>query len=307
LWGDIYDRLAELIRTHRTTLVFVNTRRLSERVTHHLQERLGAEAVLAHHGSLSRRLRLDAEQRLKNGELRAVVATASLELGIDVGTIDLVCQVGSPRSLSVAFQRIGRSGHWVGAMPKGRLFATTRDDLIECAAVVRAVRRGELDRLEIPEAPLDVLAQQIVAAAACGEWREDDLFELAADRPYRSLSWVSTPWSRCCGRNRHSPWPERCVSASRSRERPIRGRRGARLAAIVQQAIRQRQLPGSCGPDSTTRRYVDEDFAVESSKATSSYRCSVMAHPLSGGRYRWRMPRASLRSFWQGPPGGQPS
>ncbi|HSB16235.1 MAG TPA: DEAD/DEAH box helicase [Bryobacteraceae bacterium] len=270
LWEDIYDRLAELIRTHRTTLVFVNTRRLSERVTHHLQERLGTEAVLAHHGSLSRRLRLDAEQRLKNGELRAVVATASLELGIDVGTIDLVCQIGSPRSLSVAFQRIGRSGHWVGAMPKGRLFVTTRDDLIECAAVVRAVRRGELDRLEIPEAPLDVLAQQIVAAAACGEWREDDLFELARGTwPYRSLArkdfdavvemlaeGIATVRGRSGAYLHHDRVNGR-----------IRGRRGARLAAITSGGA----IPDNANylvvaePEGATVGTVDEDFAVESS------------------------------------------
>ncbi len=132
--------------------------------------------VLPHHGSLSRRLRLEAEQRLKRGELRAVVATASLELGIDIGTVDLVCQMGSPRSIAVALQRVGRAGHWVGAKPKGRIFATTRDELIECAAVVRSIKRGELDRLEIPRAPLDILAQQIVAMAACDDWGEDELF-----------------------------------------------------------------------------------------------------------------------------------
>ncbi|MGA2741261.1 MAG: DEAD/DEAH box helicase [Bryobacteraceae bacterium] len=140
MWGEIYDRVADLIRAHRTTLVFVNTRRLSERVAHQLQARLGEEAVLPHHGSLSRRLRMEAESRLKGGELRAVVATASLELGIDIGTVDLVCQIGSPRSIAVALQRIGRSGHWVGARPKGHIFATTRDELIECAALVRAIR-----------------------------------------------------------------------------------------------------------------------------------------------------------------------
>ena len=189
MWSEIYDRLAELIRANRTTLVFVNTRRLSERVSHHLSERLGEAAVLPHHGSLSRRLRLNAEERLKRGELRAVVATASLELGIDIGTVDLVCQVGSPRSIAVALQRIGRSGHWVGALPKGRLFATTRDELIECAAVVRAIRTGELERLEIPQSPLDVLAQQIAAEAACRPWDEDELFELVRGTySYRNLS-----------------------------------------------------------------------------------------------------------------------
>ena len=189
MWAEIYDRLAELIRSYRTTLVFVNTRRLAERVTHHLEERLGEQSVLAHHGSLSRKLRLLAEQRLKEGELQAIVATASLELGIDIGSIDLVCQIGWPRSIATALQRIGRSGHWVGAMPKGRLFATTRDELIECAALMRAVRQGELDRLEIPEGPLDVMAQQIVAASACEDFSEDELFSLVrATYPYRNLS-----------------------------------------------------------------------------------------------------------------------
>ncbi len=166
MWGEIYDRVAQLTQENRTTLVFVNTRRLAERVAHHLAERLGEGAVLPHHGSLSRRLRLEAEQRLKNGELKAVVATASLELGIDIGSVDLVCQIGTPRAIAVALQRIGRAGHWVGALPKGRIFATTRDELIECAALVRAIRNGELDRLEIPVAPLDILAQQIVAMCA---------------------------------------------------------------------------------------------------------------------------------------------
>ncbi len=180
---------AELIRAHRTTLVFVNTRRLSERVAHHLGTRLGENAVLPHHGSLSRVLRLDAEKRLKAGELRAVVATASLELGIDIGTVDLVCQIGSPRSIAVALQRIGRAGHWVGALPKGRLFATTRDELIECAAVVRAIRAGELDRLEIPRNALDILAQQMVAACANEEFAEDELFAFVRRAyPYRTLA-----------------------------------------------------------------------------------------------------------------------
>jgi hypothetical protein len=178
MWGEIYDRVAELIRENRTTLVFVNTRRLSERVAHHLGMRLGENAVLPHHGSLSRALRLDAETRLKNGELKAVVATASLELGIDIGTVDLVCQIGSPRSIAVALQRVGRSGHWVGALPKGRIFATTRDELLECAALVRAIRSGELDRIEIPQNALDILAQQMVAACACEDFSEDELFAL---------------------------------------------------------------------------------------------------------------------------------
>ena len=149
MWGETYDRLAELIRANRTTLVFVGTRRMSERVAFALTERLGEGMVLPHHGSLSREKRFEAEHRLKAGELRAVVATASLELGIDIGSIDLVVQLGSPRSISVALQRIGRSGHWIGARPHGRLFPTTRDELLECAALVRAIRSGALDAITI--------------------------------------------------------------------------------------------------------------------------------------------------------------
>ncbi|MGH9544120.1 MAG: DEAD/DEAH box helicase [Terriglobales bacterium] len=166
MWDEIYNRLVELVEQHRSTLVFVNTRRLAERITHHLGERLGEENVAAHHGSLSRKLRLNAEQRLKEGKVKVLVATASLELGIDIGTVDLVVQISSPRAIAVALQRVGRSGHWRGAVPKGRFFAGTRDDLLECAALVRAIRQGDLDRLIIPDAPLDILAQQIVAACA---------------------------------------------------------------------------------------------------------------------------------------------
>src|SRR6478672_208977 len=153
-WDEIYDRVVQLSETHRSTLVFVNTRRLVERMSHHLAERIGEENVGAHHGSLSRKLRLAAERKLKDGEIRVLVATASLELGIDIGTVDLVIQISSPRAIAVALQRIGRSGHWRGAVPKGRLFATTRDDLLECAALIRAIRQGDLDRLIIPDSPL---------------------------------------------------------------------------------------------------------------------------------------------------------
>ena len=160
---EVYDQLAVLIREHRTTLIFVNTRRMAERAARHLGERLGKEAVAAHHGSLSREHRLDAEQRLKRGKLQALVATASLELGIDIGDVDLVCQIGSPRSIAAFLQRVGRSGHAVGATPKGRLFPSVARRLVECAALLDCVRRGELDALCIPDKPLDVLAQQIVA------------------------------------------------------------------------------------------------------------------------------------------------
>ncbi len=189
VWERVYDRLADLAREHRTTLVFVNTRRMAERAARHLSERLGADAVAAHHGSLAREQRLDAEQRLKRGELRVLIATASLELGIDIGDVQLVCQLGSPRSISAFLQRVGRSGHQVDGTPKGRLFPTSRDDLVECAALLDCVRRGELDTLVIPRAPLDVLAQQIVAEVACQEWAEDALFaRLRRAEPYADLS-----------------------------------------------------------------------------------------------------------------------
>jgi ATP-dependent Lhr-like helicase len=168
MWEEIYNRLVELVEQHRSTLVFVNTRRLSERISHHLAEKLGPDNVAAHHGSLSRKLRLAAEKKLKDGEVKVLVATASLELGIDVGTVDLVVQISSPRAIAVALQRVGRSGHWRGAVPKGRFFVTTRDELQECAALVRAIRQGDLDRIMIPDSPLDILAQQIVAICAAG-------------------------------------------------------------------------------------------------------------------------------------------
>jgi ATP-dependent Lhr-like helicase len=269
MWTEIYDRLAELIREHRTTLVFVNTRRLSERVTHNLQERLGEGHVLAHHGSLSRRLRLEAERRLKSGELRAVVATASLELGIDIGTVDLVCQIGSPRSIAVALQRVGRSGHWVGAQSKGRLFVTTRDELLECAALVRAMQSGELDRLEIPPGGLDILAQQIVAACAADEWSEDDLYALARGTySYRDLTrpdfdavmeMLGDGIATSRGR----------TGAYLHRDRVnggVVGRRGARLAAITAGgAIPDNALYDVVlEPEGTKIGTLHEDFAIES-------------------------------------------
>src|SRR5207248_10501740 len=188
VWEQIYQRLAGLIETHRTTLIFVNTRRLVERVTRQLSERIGVDAVAAHHGSLAKEQRLDAEQRLKHGKLKALVATASLELGIDIGEVDLVCQLGSPRAIATFLQRVGRSGHAVAGTPKGRLFPLSRDELVECAALLDSVRRGELDRLTIPERALDVVAQQIVAETATQEWSEDGLFNLFRRAwPYRDL------------------------------------------------------------------------------------------------------------------------
>src|SRR5258706_11587810 len=189
VWKEIYDRLVTLIEAHRTTLITVNTRRLAERMAHQLSERLGNDVVAAHHGSLAKEARLDAEERLRNGKLRVLVATASLELGIDIGHVDLVCQISSPHRIATLLQRVGRSGHSIHGTPKGRIFPLTRDDLIECAAMVRAVRDGELDQVTVPDKPLDVLAQQIVAeAAAEQEWDEAALFELfKVAYPYRNL------------------------------------------------------------------------------------------------------------------------
>jgi ATP-dependent helicase Lhr and Lhr-like helicase len=269
MWGEIYDRIAALVLQHRSTLVFVNTRRLSERVAHHLAERLGKEAVAAHHGSLSRKLRLAAERKLKAGEVRVLVATASLELGIDIGYVDLVCQIGSPRAIAVALQRIGRAGHWRGAIPKGRIFATTLDELVECAAVVRSVRAGELDRLEIPANALDVLAQQIVAACAAEDWREDDLYDLICRAyPYRALPRADfdaivemLSEGIAARRGRYSAY----LFHDRVNHR-IKGRRGSRLAAITSGgAIPENALYSVvAAPDDTPVGTVDEDFAVES-------------------------------------------
>ncbi|MDX1557125.1 MAG: DEAD/DEAH box helicase, partial [Xanthomonadales bacterium] len=188
VWTEIYDRLAELAAARRTTLIFVNTRRLAERLARHLAERLGEKAVTAHHGSLARKHRLAAEQALKSGELKALVATASLELGIDIGDVDLVCQIGSPGSIAALIQRVGRAGHGVGEVSHGRLFPVTRDDLVECVALLHALGQGELDRIKVPVAPLDVLAQQVVAEISAREWCTDEL--LACFRqawPYRDL------------------------------------------------------------------------------------------------------------------------
>src|SRR5690349_1302291 len=188
VWEEYFDRLTALVAEHRTTLIFVNTRRMAERVARCLSDRLGEDAVTAHHGSLSKEKRLDAESRLKAGALKALVATASLELGIDIGSVDLVCQIGSPHRIATLLQRVGRSGHTISGTPKGRVFPTSRDDLIECAALVRSVRRGELDAIVQHDAPLDVLAQQIVAESACRTCSEDDLFALARRAwPYRAL------------------------------------------------------------------------------------------------------------------------
>src|SRR6266700_3688775 len=269
VWEEIYDRITALIREHKTTLVFVNTRRMAERVARHLGDRLGDENVTAHHGSLARELRLSAEQRLKSGELSALVATASLELGIDIGAVDLVIQIGSTRAISTLLQRIGRSNHTVSGFPKGRIFPLSRDELLECTALLDAVRRGELDHLTIPEQPLDILAQQIVAAVAAEEWTEDALFEMVVRAyPFRNLPrkdfdevirMLSDGFTTRRGRRgtylHHDAVNHR-----------IRGRRGARLSAITN---------GGAIPDTSDYRVIlepsetfvgtlNEDFAIES-------------------------------------------
>jgi ATP-dependent Lhr-like helicase len=269
MWDEIYNRVADLLRQHRSTLVFVNTRRLAERVAHHLAERLGSEAVATHHGSLARKLRLAAEQKLKAGLVQVLVATASLELGIDIGAVDLVCQIGSTRSISVAWQRIGRAGHWRGAIPKGRIFATTRDELIECAATVRSMHQGQLDSIVIPEAPLDVLAQQIVALCASEDWKEDDLFALVRRAyPYRNLEraeFDSIVEMLSEGINARRGRYGAYLLRDRVNGR-LHGRRGARLVAITNGgAIPDNSLYTVVAePEGTTVGTVDEDFAVES-------------------------------------------
>ena len=269
VWNSVYDRLAALILEHRTTLVFVNTRRLVERVARHLSERLGEQDVAAHHGSLSKERRLNAEQRLKRGELKVLVATASLELGIDIGDVDLVCQIGSPRSINAFLQRVGRAGHAVGGTSKGRLFPLSRDELVECAALLDAVRRGELDSLSIPENALDVLAQQITAEVAAREWPEADLFALIrAAYPYRNLqrgefdqcvSMLAEGFSTRRGR-RGALLHHDAVN------KVLRPRKGARLTALTSGGV----IPDNADyrvmlePDGISVGTVNEDFAVES-------------------------------------------
>ncbi len=268
-WGELYDRLGELVTAHRTTLIFVNTRRTAERIQHHLAQRLGPEAVASHHGSLSRDRRLRVERKLKEGELRALVATASLELGIDIGSIDLVCQVGSPGSIATFLQRVGRSGHALGLRPHGRLFATTRDELIECAALVRAVRAGRLDRIVQPVAPLDVLAQQVVAEAAAEDWSEDALFDLMREAaPFESLrredfdevvSVLANGVGEGAGGARPLLHHDRINGM-------LRARRGARMTALtnggtIPELGDYRVL---ADPDDTQVGTINEDFAMES-------------------------------------------
>ncbi len=304
LWDEIYERIVELVNAHRSTLVFVNTRRMAERMAHHLGELLGEENVAAHHGSLSRKLRLEAERKLKEGQVKVLVATASLELGIDVGTVDLVCHINSPRSIAVALQRVGRSGHWRGAVPKGRFFVTTRDDLAECAVLVRAIKSGDLDRLIFPEESLDILAQQIVACCAVtggatgssadavhDGWDEDELFALVRRAyPYRDLSRATF--------DAVLEMLSEGIASQRGRygaylhhdkiNRKLRARRGARLAAITSGgAIPDNALYTVVAePDGVVVGTVDEDFAVE----------SMAGEVMLLGNTSWRIRRIEGRS-----------
>ena len=269
LWGETLDAITKLVMGHRTTLVFVNTRRLVERVSHQLSERMGDDAVVAHHGSLSKATRLAAEEKLKNGEVKVCVATASLELGIDIGDVELVCQIGSPRSIGLLLQRIGRSGHTVGGTPKGRLYPLTRDELVECAALARGIDQGNLDRLKIPPWPLDVLGQQMVAACSAEEWGEDSLFNLCRKAyPYRDLprekfdevvDVLSQGFAPRQGRN----------GALLHRDgvnNLLKGRRGARITALTSGGA----IPDNADydviaePEETFVGTVNEDFAIES-------------------------------------------
>lgn len=268
-WQEVYRRLATLIEARKTTLVFVNTRRLAERAARFLAERVGEEHVTAHHGSLAREHRLDAEQRLKRGELKALVATASLELGLDIGDVELVCQLGSPRSIATFLQRVGRSGHHLGATPQGRLFPLSRDDLVECAALLDAVRRDELDRIAVTESRLDVLAQQIVAETASREWREDELFQCFARAwPYRQLSegkfrelleMLDQGFSTRRGRrSRHIHYD--------AVNRRLRPRQGARLTALTNGGVIPDQFDYDVilEPEGRSVGTLNEDFAFES-------------------------------------------
>ncbi|MGE8477935.1 MAG: DEAD/DEAH box helicase [Pseudomonas shirazensis] len=268
-WNLVYDRLAELAGAHRTTLVFVNTRRLAERLTRHLGERLGQQVVAAHHGSLAKEHRLLAEQRLKAGELQVLVATASLELGIDIGEVELVCQIASPGSIAAFIQRVGRSGHQVDGTPKGRLFATSRDDLIECVALLECVRRGELDELHIPKAPLDVLAQQIVAEVSNQPWSEQALFDcLRKATPFAALEYEHyQALLRLLAEGYNGRLGVRGAYVHRDAvSGMLRGRRGSQLTALTSGGTIPENADYSVllEPQALNIGSVNEDFAVES-------------------------------------------
>lgn len=309
MWAEVYEKIVAQVKAHRTTLVFVNTRRFVERVAHQLSERLGEDRVGAHHGSLSRKTRLHVEERLKSGDLPVVVATASLELGIDIGHVDLVCHIGSPRTINILLQRVGRSGHWLGAIPKGIFYPLTRDDLVQCVAGIRAVRAGELDRLKIPEKPLDVLAQQIVATVASSEAggknksqeaeelgsgiEEETLRELVRRAyPYRNLTKVefeqllemlSDGVSTRRGRRGAYLHRDRINGV-------LRARRGARLSAITNGGA----IPDTADydviqfPDEILVGKVNEDFAIE----------SLAGDIFLLGNRSWRIRRVGSGKVW---------
>jgi ATP-dependent Lhr-like helicase len=323
LYADIYDRIVAHTQTHRTTIVFVNTRRLVERVAHQLEERLGKGKVAAHHGSLSRKIRLQAEEGLKCGTIPVVVATASLELGIDVGHVDLVCHLGAPRAIATLLQRVGRSGHWLDAVPKGILFPVTRDDLVQCAAAARAIRAGELDRIAIPENPLDILAQQIVAmvASQVGRPGPPSPADLAAPSDQRERPIERTPaagplaaglgedevWRlvhraypfRNLGRDDFEAVLEMLsegVATSRGRRSAhlhrdrvhgrLRPRRGARLAAIT---------GGGAIPDTADYDVIEEPAGIFVGKVNEDFAVESMAGDifLLGNR-SWRIRRVEM-------------
>ncbi len=269
VWAEIHDRLCELINAHRTTLVFVNTRRMAERIARYLSERIGEEFVTSHHGSLAREQRENAERRLKNGELKALVATASLELGIDIGDVDLVCQLGSPHTIAAFLQRVGRSGHTLIGVPKGRLFPLSRDDLVECAALLEAINRSELDRLNIPEGALDVLAQQIVAMVACEEWDEAELLALVRKAwPYRGLrheDFMAVVRLLAEGYSTYHGLRSAYLHRDGVNQK-LRARRGARLTAMTSGGT----IPDTADcevreePEGNLVGTLNEDFAIES-------------------------------------------
>jgi ATP-dependent Lhr-like helicase len=292
VWQQVYARLAELIAQHRTTLVFVNTRRMAERVARHLSERIGAAHVTAHHGSMAKELRLSAEQRLKRGELKALVATASLELGIDIGDVELVCQIGSPRTIAAFLQRAGRASHAVAGVPKARLFPLSRDELVEGTALLDAVARGELDRVTIPGQPLDVLAQQIVAEVAARDWREDELYAMVKRAyPYAGLAREEyADLVRMLAEGFSTRQGHRGAYVHRDAVNGVlRGRRGARLTALTS---------GGAIPDTADYDVVLECPATQAvsgfaaMNASTSFRVIRPPRPLPARRFR-SMPTGS--------------
>ncbi len=292
-WEELYDRVAALANEHQSTLVFTNTRRLVERLAHRLGERLGEGVVAAHHGSLSRTRRLAAEQKLKAGELKVVVATGSLELGIDVGAVELVCLVGSPRSVATAVQRAGRSGHVVGGTPKARFFPLTRDQLVECATIVRAAKRQMLDPVRLRDAPLDVMAQQIVAIVAAEERREDEVFSLVTRAaPYQALD--RAVFDQVVAMLAEGPSTRRGRAGALVHRDQVngllRGRRGSRLTAITSGGA----IPDNANydvlslPEGTRVGTIEEDFAIE----------SMAGDVFLLGSTSWRIRRVEMGKVW---------